>query len=166
MTLGGNLERVWPHMCAVYRDPALAQVCLAVQDAYNVDVPLLLVLCLADRQGHGLAQADLATLIRSAGDWREATIRPLRQARQAMKGRFVADPELALRDAIKRLELEAERLHVARLVNAYPTSSRGSAGAPAYLAECGTPERAAQEFLRTFAAAYSAQVLAHTDDEI
>lgn len=166
MISGGNLERVWPHMCAVYRDPALAQVCLAVQDAYNVDVPLLLVLCLADWQGHGLAQADLATLVTSAGDWREAAIRPLRQARQAMKGRFGADAEIELRDAIKRLELEAERLHVARLVDAYPAASRGVAGAPAYLALCGTPERVAQEFLRTFAAAYSAQVLAHIDDEI
>jgi len=161
-----HLDRVWPQMCAAYRVPALAQACLHLQDSRDVDVPLLLVLCLLDRQGHGLGESDLAALVASAKDWREAAIRPLRQARQAMKGRFGAEAELALREAIKRLELEAERLHVARLVAAYPTSAGGGAGAAAYLNLCGVPARDAGEFLQTFEAALSAQVLAQTDDGI
>src|SRR5690606_17504008 len=118
--------RAWPDMCAAYRDAALAQACLDLQEGFGADVPLLLVLCLADRAGHGIGRDGLDALVEASADWREAVIRPLRRARQAMKGRFGAPAELALRSDIKRLELEAERLHVQRLTEAFPAAVPGA----------------------------------------
>ena len=147
------LSRAWPDMCAAYRAPELAQACLALQDAFAVDVPLLLLLCLADRAGHGIADNGLTVLIASAGSWRETVIVPLRQARRGMKHRFLAKPETTLRDEIKRLELEAERLHVERLAADFPPAATAGQGAALrYLAHCGVTDEAAADFVALFAA--------------
>ena len=156
--------RVWPDMCAAYRDPALAQACLALQQAFAVDVPLLLVLSLADRAGHGLTPAAVTQLTTSAAVWREAVILPLRQARQAMKLRFTAPAETALRDDIKRAELEAEHLHVLRLTLNLPPATGEAQAARHYLKACGLTDDAADEFIETFGAAAKAQ-LERTDHE-
>ena len=153
------IERAWPDMCAAYRDAKLGASCLAMQQAFAVDVPLLLVLCLADRAGRTMLPADLKRLVADAGAWRETVVVPLRGVRQAMKHRFDAPDAEALRDNIKRLEFEAERLHVVRLVEAYPEQAAdGDPAAPAYLAACGVTAEAAQDFIEIFAAAHAAQV--------
>ncbi|KRA97583.1 hypothetical protein ASD83_10705 [Devosia sp. Root685] len=154
------LPRVWPDMCAVYRDPGLATACLEVQERFGADVPLLLVLSLADRAGHGIARYDLEALVVDSQSWRETVIEPLRRARQGMKGRFNAPAETGLHDDIKRLELEAERLHVQRLAEAFPPSAaNGESTALLYLAMRGLAAPAATEFLKTFTLAYETQVL-------
>ncbi|WP_162243204.1 TIGR02444 family protein [Devosia sp. Leaf420] len=159
MSNPGFLQRVWPDMCAAYRDAALGRACLDLQERYNVDVPLLLVLCIADRVGHGIAAENLDALVIESEDWRAAAIEPLRRARQAMKGRFTAPSEQALRDDIKRLELEAERLHVQRLAEAFPPAGgEGGVAASQYLALRGVPTDIATQFLQTFDIAYDAQV--------
>lgn len=159
MSNPGFLQRVWPDMCAAYRDATLGRACLDLQERFNVDVPLLLMLCIADRVGHGIAAENLEALVIESEDWRAAAIEPLRRARQAMKGRFTAPPELALRDEIKRLELEAERLHVQRLAEAFPPSGEGSRmAASQYLALGGVPTDTATQFLQTFDIAYDAEV--------
>ncbi|KQN72372.1 hypothetical protein ASE94_07615 [Devosia sp. Leaf64] len=159
MSNPGFLQRVWPDMCAAYRDAALGRACLDLQERYNVDVPLLLVLCIADRVGHGIAAENLDALVIESEDWRAAAIEPLRRARQAMKMRFTAPSEQALRDDIKRLELEAERLHVQRLAEAFPPAGgEGGTAASQYLALRGMPNDIATQFLQTFDIAYDAQV--------
>lgn len=154
------LRRVWPDMCAAYRDAALGRACLDMQEKYAADVPLLLLLCIADRAGHGVGRAGLEALIVESEDWRGIVIQPLRHARQAMKGRFTAPSEAGLRDDIKRLELEAERLHVQRLAEAFPPAAAdGESTTLLYLAMRGVAATAATEFLKTFNLAYDAQVL-------
>lgn len=151
--------RAWPDMCLAYRDGELAGACLALQQAFSVDVPLLLVLSLADRAGHGLVTGTVATLENSARDWRETVIVPLRQTRQAMKSRYLAPAEVALRGDIKRAELEAEHLHVLRLAGLMPAAvaDRPSA-ARHYLTACGLTDAAADDFIETFTAACAAQI--------
>lgn len=151
--------RAWPDMCSAYRDADLAGACLALQQAFAVDVPLLLVLSLADRAGHGLAPDTIATLESGAQIWRETVILPLRQTRQAMKSRFQASDEVALREDIKRAELEAEHLHVLRLTEILPAPLVGAASAARhYMMACGLTDAAADDFSETFAAACAAQI--------
>lgn len=152
-------SRAWPDMCAAYRNPELGQACLSLQEAFAVDVPLLLLLCLADRAGRSVSDGGLSALVEGANAWRETVIVPLRQVRQAMKHRFVDTPEAALRDEIKRLELEAERQHVARLVGGFPAIAAADQGsARRYLATCGLTDEAAAELIEIFAAAHEAEV--------
>ena len=156
----GFLRRAWPDMCACYRDVALGRACLEVQDKFGVDVPLLLVLAIADRVGQGIGPDDLDGLIAESEDWHSAVIEPLRRARQAMKGRFTAPAELGLRDDIKQLEHEAERLHVQRLAENFPASDTSSqSSALTYLTMRGASSEAAKAFLLTFNLAYDEQVL-------
>lgn len=160
MTSTGFLKRLWQDMCAAYRDPGLARACLDVQERYNADVPLLLVLCLADRAGHAIGRDALVSLVETYNAWREAAILPLRFARREMKGRFTDPAELGLRDDIKRLELEAERLQVTRIAETFPEARRDAEStALTYLAMLGAPAPAASEFIKTFHQAYDAQVL-------
>jgi uncharacterized protein (TIGR02444 family) len=154
------VDRLWPDMCAAYRDADLNRACLALQEAYDVDVPLLLVMCLAERAGHFIATDGLKTLVGEARAWRETVIRPLRQARHGMKEKFQAPAELALRNDIKRLELEAERLHVLRIAEALPPASKdGILPAMACLAMHAVPAEMAGGFMRAFNNAYDAEVL-------
>lgn len=159
MTDLGFLRRIWPDMCAAYRDIALGQACLDLQEKFGADVPLLLLLCIADRVGSGIGPDQLEALIVDSQDWRETVIQPLRRVRQAMRGGFTAAAEIGLRDDIRRLELEAERLHVRRLAEAFPVpGANAQSAAPLYLAMLGAPAEAASEFLETFNLAYDAQV--------
>jgi uncharacterized protein (TIGR02444 family) len=155
----GFPARAWPDMCAAYRDQDLADACLALQQAFSVDVPLLLVLGLADRAGYGLAADTIATLADHAQGWRETVIVPLRQTRQAMKHRFIAPDEQALREDIKRAELEAEHLHVLRLAEMLPAPLADAPTATRhYLVACGLTDTAADDFSETFYAACAAQI--------
>ena len=157
------LDRAWPDMCAAYRNVELGQACLALQEAFSVDIPLLLVLCLADKSGRMISQDDLTALIDGSSAWRDTVITPLRQARRAMKHSFGSQSEVALRSDIKRLELEAERLHVLRLVETFPAEAvAGQAAAPSYLAKCGLTDIAAQDFIEIFATAFNAEVAGPT----
>lgn len=150
--------RAWPAICAAYRDVDLAQACLALQEAFAIDVPLLLVLSLADRAGYGIAPASVKDLASDAAGWRETVIVPLRQARQGMKLRFTAPAEAALRDDIKRLELEAEHQHVLRLIDALPPRTAEADTARHYLGASGLTAEAADDFIDTFNAACAAQI--------
>lgn len=169
MSETGFLQHLWPDMCAAYRDAALAQACLGAQEKWQADVPLLLVLCLAHHAGHAIGRPELETLIRESAAWRETIVMPLRQARQQMKTRFTAPAETALREQIKRLELEAEHLHVLRLAEAFPQPVSGGGNAPLlYLSLCGAAAPEAEQFLATFNLAHEAQVRparAHADGE-
>lgn len=149
-------------MCACYRDEALARACLKVQERHDVDVPLLLALCLADQAGHHIGRDALPALVEVSAAWREAAILPLRFARREMKGRFTAPAEQGLRDDIKRLELEAERLQVLRLAESFPPACEDAGGAAlAYLAMRGVSVLDGGEFIHIFNHAHDAEILGH-----
>ena len=153
------LDSVWQDMGAVHRDERLAAACLVVQERFAVDVPLLLLLCLADHFQSAPSRDDLVSYIEQSSIWRQSVIVPIRTVRQTMKTAFIAPAEQALRDQIKRVELEAERLHVTRLVENYPpVATQQASAAPFYLGLCHAPTTDCGAFITTFATAFDAQI--------
>lgn len=68
----------------------------------------LLLFCLwAGRCNHRLTAAELSALAQVAGPWHDAVVRPLRAVRRWLKVQAAAE---ALRQEVKRIELESERL--------------------------------------------------------
>lgn len=141
MNTSSFLDHAWQDMCALYADGTLSALCLELQDQFGVDVPLLLFLSLADAAQAGCSREAFATFLVGTDDWHETVVRPLRDVRRCMKGHFRGAEETALRAGVKRLELEAERLHVSRLIQAFPRETNSeSALIEAYLREKGVPQ--------------------------
>lgn len=117
-------EEFWQFSLAVYRQPGVPAECLALQDSLGADVNLLLLCAyLGARRKALLNQSDIVTVIAASTKWHVDIVRNLRAARQALKpweeGR---DPQLqdsarALRTAVKKLELDAERIEHDLLAN-------------------------------------------------
>jgi len=109
---------LWEFCLALYARPGVAPACLALQDRHGADIPLLLAVLWHGQRG--LGPAPLAKWRPVARRWREQAILPLRNLRRAMKGR---DGWEEIREAIKRLELDAEK---AELDSLAASSKQGS----------------------------------------
>ena len=105
-------DGLWHFACALYAKPGVAPACLALQDEYGADVPLLLAALWHGRCGRGRLSAARAKRWKAiARAWRSQIVAPLRQARRALKASEV--PEAAeLYAAVKRAELAAEKLQL------------------------------------------------------
>ncbi|MBO9123915.1 MULTISPECIES: TIGR02444 family protein [unclassified Rhizobium] len=150
----GFTTNVWPNIILLYADSRIAQLCLSLQDEFDADVPVLLLLVIADRRGMSCEHEAFDKFLADAASWRELVVRPLRTLRRAMKGHCAAGAETALRGDIKRIELQAERVHVARLAEAFPVSpARGTREhdlADRYLIERGVPGEQRRDCLSLF----------------
>lgn len=113
-------DSLWPEMVRLYAREHVSELCLSLQDEFDVDVPVLLFLVLTDRNGIGCDEHAFGRFLVEAARWRECVVRPLRTIRRAMKKHVMTTDESALREEIKRIELNAEKLHVSRLANAFP----------------------------------------------
>lgn len=103
----------WRFSLRVYRAPGVADECIDVQERYGIDVNAMLFCAwLAAERATVLTEADLASIREAVSDWHERAVKPLRAARQAMKG--LAGVE-AIRTRTKGLELEAERIEQSKL---------------------------------------------------
>ena len=103
----------WRFSLRFYRQPGVADACIALQEGSGVDVNLLLYLLWQATQRRAFAAADVASLESQIGPWREATVIPLRGVRRALKvppALVAAGTAEAFRTRIKAVELEAERL--------------------------------------------------------
>jgi uncharacterized protein (TIGR02444 family) len=103
----------WRFSLQFYRQPAVAEACIALQEEAGVDVNLLMFLFWQADKGRKFAAPEVAALDARVRDWREATVIPLRAVRRDLK----TPPDLvarataeAFRTRIKAVELEAERL--------------------------------------------------------
>jgi uncharacterized protein (TIGR02444 family) len=103
----------WRFSLRFYRQPGVADTCIALQDGCGVDVNVLLFfLWLATarrRVSPDVAQAVSA----KAAPWRDDVVAPLRAVRRRLKdGRVLVERGAAerFRTAIKAVELESERL--------------------------------------------------------
>jgi uncharacterized protein (TIGR02444 family) len=119
--------RFWDFSLAVYGRPGVAPACLALQDRHGLDVNLLLYCGWCGSRGRALSGEEIAALDARVADWRREVVLPLRGVRRWMKTQEAAPGEEAgaLRDEVKRLELEAERIEQDLLFAA----SEGEAGA-------------------------------------
>jgi uncharacterized protein (TIGR02444 family) len=104
----------WVFSLAVYRKPGVAEACLRLQDGAGADVNLLLYFCwLATVRDAALADAEVRKAVDATEAWRAHVVRPLREVRRWMKGGaagFPPESAESLRTAVKRVELESERL--------------------------------------------------------
>ncbi len=104
----------WQFALAVYTREGVAGHCLALQHRLGLDVNVLLLMLWAARQWDDaptpeqIAQADS-----TIGAWRREIVIPLRQLRTRLKSGPAPAPDAmtdVLREDIKRLELDAERM--------------------------------------------------------
>ena len=125
-------------MAAVYGMDGISPICLDLQQEHAVDVPLFLLLAQADHAGLEATSEELAALVGFAADWRDLAILPLRGLRVALRARVGEEGVTPFRERIKELELEAERLHVAKLASRLSACVGPGGGlAAAYLASLG-----------------------------
>jgi uncharacterized protein (TIGR02444 family) len=75
----------WRFSLAFYRQPNVADACIALQEEAGVDVNLLLFLLWHATLGQALSAAEVEALEGRIAPWREATVIPLRAVRRALK---------------------------------------------------------------------------------
>ena len=106
----------WDFSVGAYRQPGVADACLSLQERYGLDVNLLFFCCWFGCTRGPLDASTFRLVLSFAEPWANEVVRPLRAARTWMKttgcGRAgIAETRcMALRDKIKGVEFEAERL--------------------------------------------------------
>lgn len=155
----------------IYAKPGVESACLHLQNRFGADVSLLLFCCWYGSRYGSLEDDSLPRMISMSRQWAEGVVLPLRRSRSWMKrlsqGGF-GQPELEtvaqqtgfknLRDDIKQLELEAERLQhhaLEGLSETFPghrTPGAGHAGSVranmyGYLAACGISAEEASDYV-------------------
>ena len=105
MTVEEPRNPFWEYSLSVY-DDEVAACCLTLQDSRGLDVNLLLYGGWLARRGLRLTQEHLRSQNSAVAGWREEVVMPLRDLRRRLDRR---GPGSALREKLKRLELEAER---------------------------------------------------------
>jgi uncharacterized protein (TIGR02444 family) len=123
--VGGDEEEAWPasplwdYAVALYGRPGVEAACLALQDRAGADVNLLLAACWLGETGRSPRAEDLSRLREEAQGWQAAVVRPLREARRALKARSAGldgalrGPVEAARRRLRAVELAAERAELA-----------------------------------------------------
>lgn len=126
----------WAFSLAVYGEEAVPAACLFLQDAYGVDVNILLLgLYGASRLNVDLTEAEIEALDAAVREFRERVVVPLRSVRQWLKGAPFGEPGDNIRNQVKETELRAEQLEQAIILewmaNAKPTPPTGDLSATA-----------------------------------
>lgn len=143
-------------METVYATSGISPLCLDLQQEHGVDVPLFLLLAQADHAGLGATPEQLAALAAFAAEWRELAILPLRRLRVSLRTRVAEEGVTPFRERIKTLELEAERLHVAKLASRLQACAGPGGLAAAYLASLSVPSPRATAAVAAVARALAA----------
>lgn len=109
----------WRFSLDVYRQEGVAAHCLELQRRLGLDVNVLLVMLWATRLwGVAPDAAQIAHADETIRAWRDEVVQPLRQLRTRLKSGPppAPDPQTnALREGVKQLELDAERIQQDRL---------------------------------------------------
>jgi uncharacterized protein (TIGR02444 family) len=108
----------WRFSLRFYALPDVAPACIVLQDEAGVDVNLLLFLLFLAESGRVVTQDDITRLDRDIAPWREHVVEPLRALRRRLKtgvGDIIPPASEGLRNMVKKIELEAERLEQGRL---------------------------------------------------
>lgn len=109
------MQDLWNFALELYARAGVEQACLELQEAGN-DVCLLLTGAWLQRRGVRCLDERLQALQALAGPWQRVVVTPLRQVRQDWRANASQDAELAaLREQVKKLELQAERILLDRL---------------------------------------------------
>jgi uncharacterized protein (TIGR02444 family) len=117
-------EALWPWSLEVYGRPGVEALMLDLQDAHGQCVPFLLWSLWAAADGRAIDGPTATLCAELARAWQDAAVAPLRKMRRALKSKAKAPGMQArIRDGVKALELEAERMLLRMLEEASPTPS-------------------------------------------
>jgi uncharacterized protein (TIGR02444 family) len=103
----------WRFSLRFYRQPGVADACIALQDGCGVDVNILLFFLWLASTGQRMGLAEARAVCAQAGPWRDDVVVPLRTLRRKLKdGSALVERNMAewFRTRVKAVELEAERL--------------------------------------------------------
>lgn len=103
----------WRFSLAFYSTPGVAPACIELQDQAGVDVNVLLFLLWQATERRTFDAAAVAEIEGLIGPWRDTAVVPLRAVRRALRNPppvMAKDVAESLRDRVKAVELEAERL--------------------------------------------------------
>lgn len=118
---------LWTYAVALYNRPGVQESCLQLQ-SQGADVCLLLCSAWLGETGVAFGSQRLAALAGVAAAWQHEVVVPLRQLRQQWRAHAQTDEALArLREQVKGLELQAERVLLERLQAACNEWQRGVA---------------------------------------
>ena len=114
----------WDFSLAVYRQAGVPEECLALQERLGADVNLLLLCAyLGATRNAVVDRNDIEAAVTASTAWHVDVVRNLRAARQALKpwdegrDKELQDSSRTLRSAVKKLELDAERIEHDLLAN-------------------------------------------------
>ena len=103
----------WESSLALYRRPGVPDACLRLQDRDGLDVNLVLWCVWLGVTGRPLDDDLLGRAMAAVAPWRARAVLPLREIRRDLKPGVPGAPAAetaALRESIKKLELETERI--------------------------------------------------------
>ncbi|MBN9064032.1 MAG: TIGR02444 family protein [Rhizobiales bacterium 65-9] len=147
--VSAEADLFWRFSLALYAKPGVKQACLALQDRLGVDVNVLFFCIWWPSGGKPrLDQEDFDGVLAEAAAWSRQVVVGLRTVRRALGSERAPAARLdgaALRKKVLAVELEAERLEQAMLVDA--AIDRLSAHPSS---EAGTPARTDEEIDRYF----------------
>jgi uncharacterized protein (TIGR02444 family) len=111
-------QKFWTFSLELYDAEGVAAACLELQDAYQLDVNLILF-CFWHGSAYGkIDQELLQNIIKLSIEWRSGVVQPLRSARSWMKlNSNPSDQFDSLRERIKADELMAEKFQIERIAN-------------------------------------------------
>lgn len=141
------MQDLWSFAVQLYARPGVESACLQLQDS-GCDVCLVLTGVWLEQRGISCRDDYLQALRDLAQPWQQNVVMPLRQARQQWRTAASQDAELAtLREQLKQLELEAERLLLKRL-EALTKDWPGESADGDWLRHLAGNDNAAQQVLR------------------
>lgn len=112
-----NRVDLWNFAVSCYGKPGVESACLELQAA-GADVCLFLTGAWLECRGVSCSAERLGLLKAQSKDWQTQVVQPLRNLRSAWREAATHDSELAgLRDRVKMLELDAERIQLNRLAS-------------------------------------------------
>jgi uncharacterized protein (TIGR02444 family) len=132
--MANSASPFWTFSLALYRTPGVPDACLQAQDDCGADVNVLLFALWLAHEGRRVGPDDLRDADAAVALWREEVVRSLRRARRALRtppAGFAAEGAGLLRDAVKKVELESERLQQEALFALRPAAQWGAPADPA-----------------------------------
>lgn len=141
------MQDLWNFAIELYAKHGVEQACLDMQDTGS-DVCLLLTGAWLQQRGVRCLDGRLHALQALAAPWQREVISPLRQTRRDWRNAADQDTELAaLREQIKKLELQAEQILLDRL-HSLAESWPNEASADDWLGRLAEGNSAALQVLR------------------
>ena len=129
-----DVSPFWTFSLALYRTPGVPAACIVLQDECGVDVNVLLFALWLAKEGRTVRSDDLAEADLAISVWRNEAVRPFRAVRRFLREPHAAMESVAaaaLRDKVKAVELESERLQQEALFGLKPAANWGEACDPA-----------------------------------